>query len=184
MQRCRARLFRMRHHAPSCLSSFTLSLVRASSQCVRLRGARATLGLSDADLAALLGALSLNTQLEELDLCANPAPSSEWASRALADATRRERVAIRHHRTLPLPGVVRAAPSLQMALMRGITLPSWLAPHAAGDPSASPRAHEEYCLPVPVRLAAESSSGSTSSWPAAASNMTPAQERIEVVSVG
>ena len=108
-------------------------------------------GLGDADLAALLGALSLNPTLEELDLCANPAPVSPWITTALADATRRDRVLIRHHRLLELPGVVRAAPSLEMALLRGLALPGWLAPHAAADSLPVPR--PEYCLPVPVCVA-------------------------------
>ena len=118
--------------------------------CVRLRGVRGVVGLGDADLASLLGALSLNPVLEELDLCANPAPVSEWITTALADATRRDRVLIRHHRVLELPGIVRAAPSLESALMRGVALPGWLAPHAAAE---SLPERPEYCLPVPVCVA-------------------------------
>ena len=120
------------------------------SACVRLRGVRGTIGLGDADLAALLGAISLNGKLEELDLCANPAPTSQWVAHALNCATRRERCLIRHHRRLTLPGVVRAAPSLEMALMRGLALPGWLAPHASGEASRQGR---EYCLPVPAWVA-------------------------------
>ena len=79
------------------------------SRRVRLRGVRGVHGLHDADLASLLGALSLNTHLDELCLCANPAPNESWAVDALAAAVRRERVLIRHHRILGLPGIVRAA---------------------------------------------------------------------------
>jgi hypothetical protein len=111
---------------------------------------RGEAGLSDVDLAAVLGAISLNMQLEELDLCANPAPASPWAVRALADATRRASVLIRHHRILALPGVVKAAPSLEAALLRGLALPGWLAPYASGEPADATL--REYSMPVSARV--------------------------------
>ena len=105
------------------------------------------MGLRDAELAALLGALSLNTRLTELDLCANPAPRGMVVLQALGDALPRAHAILRHHRALAeLPGVVRAAPSLAMALMRGVALPGWLAPHAAEGRAE----RDEYCLHVQV----------------------------------
>jgi len=111
------------------------------SVCVRLRGERGETGLCDPDLAALLGAISRNARLEELDLCENPAPTCAWTTRALADATRRARTRIRHHRQLELPGVVRLAPNLPPALPR----PSWLAPYASAEPQQLEEAGE-YCV--------------------------------------
>ena len=117
------------------------------SRRVRLRGVRGVHGLHDADLASLLGALSLNTHLDELCLCANPAPNESWAVDALAAAVRRERVLIRHHRILGLPGIVRAAlrppPS-------GAATPSWLVTHGSEEKRmhADEEQGEEYAVPL------------------------------------
>lgn len=126
--------------------------------CVRLRGVRGSIGLGDTDLAALLGALSLNRGLHELDLCANPAPCSAWIVQQLSASLHHERLVIRHHRILDLAGVCRAAPSFESSLLRGVALPGWLAPHASSGASATGEANStHYCLPVPAWVAGSSS---------------------------
>jgi hypothetical protein len=97
------------------------------STCVRLRGMRGTQGLTDADLASLLCSLHLNRSLREVDLCANPAPSSMTVLRALHEALPHTK--IRHHRSLALGRTIRAAVQLPCNRL----LPSWLETHAADD---------------------------------------------------
>lgn len=77
-----------------CLLAGGEQTIRVSSgSCVRLPPLRsrerlnlARRGLQDADLAALLGALSLNQCLKELDLGGNTAPSGSHVKAAMVQA--------------------------------------------------------------------------------------------------
>ena len=111
-----------------------------SRKRVRLRGEHGVRGLCDADIACLLGALSLNASLEELDLCGNPGPSSEAVVRALSSALPHAK--LRHHRPLELLGrVVRAAVDLPRPRLVG-----WLEPWADGRAAAGAEDADEYVL--------------------------------------
>ena len=122
------------------------------SSCIRLRGERGKHGLTDSDITCLLGCMSLNPRLKEIDLCGNPGPTADCAVvlRAIRDAL--PSVIVRHHRRLDgLGGIIRAAVELPRhssacshAAVHGVPeRPTWLMSHVSDN-----HAHEsDYVLP-------------------------------------
>lgn len=115
-----------------------------TSRVIRLRGDRCVAGLTDADVACLLGTLAHNRVLEELDLCANAAPTvtNLCLLRAMADALSRppsspacdndrRETRVRHHRALQLPGCgCRVRPAVRLDRP---SLPDWMALWSDGE---------------------------------------------------